>query len=94
MQGMGPTSEVSGMTLGVNKFSSFGVAYENIYKTSHSLVTRPRNGSSPAIIICNTVKGQGVSFMENDWTWHYKLMNKEQYEQALSETPAEGQDNA
>ena len=92
MQGMGPTSEVSGMTLGVNKFSSFGVAYENIYKTSHSLVTRPRNSNSPVIIICNTVKGCGVSFMEDDWKWHYRPMDKEQYEQALSETSAEGQE--
>jgi transketolase len=37
------------------------------------------------IILANTVKGKGVSFMENTSEWHGKAPNKEQYEKAIKE---------
>lgn len=37
----------------------------------------------PTVIIANTIKGKGVSFMENNLAWHYKSPNKEEYEQAI-----------
>lgn len=39
----------------------------------------------PTVIIANTTKGKGVSFMENQAGWHGKAPNKEQYEQARTE---------
>ena len=39
----------------------------------------------PTMIIAHTVKGKGVSFMENDCAWHGGAPDKEQFEQALSE---------
>lgn len=39
----------------------------------------------PSIIICNTVKGKGVSFMENEVGWHGTAPNAEQAEKALAE---------
>src|SRR6266581_1754567 len=42
------------------------------------------NGA-PTVIIAKTVKGKGVSFLENVNGWHGKALNKEQEEQALSE---------
>jgi len=39
----------------------------------------------PKLIIANTVKGKGVSFMENSLDWHYKSPNDEQLELALKE---------
>lgn len=39
----------------------------------------------PKVIICNTVKGKGVSFMENKLLWHYKSPSQEEYNQALKE---------
>jgi transketolase len=39
----------------------------------------------PKVIIANTVKGKGVSFMENTLEWHYKSTNSEQYDSALKE---------
>lgn len=39
----------------------------------------------PSIIICKTIKGKGVSFMENEGGWHGKAPNKEQYDQGMSE---------
>ena len=39
----------------------------------------------PTVIIAKTIKGKGVSFMENKAEWHGKAPNKEQYEQAMKE---------
>ena len=39
----------------------------------------------PVCIIAKTVKGKGVSFMENKVEWHGKAPNEEQYEQAIKE---------
>ena len=39
----------------------------------------------PTIIIAHTVKGKGVSFMENNYAWHGSAPSKEQYEQAIKE---------
>jgi transketolase len=41
--------------------------------------------SSPKVIICNTVKGKGVSFMENTPEWHANVFTEEKYKQAISE---------
>ena len=39
----------------------------------------------PTMIIAHTVKGKGVSFMENDCAWHGRAPNKEEFERALAE---------
>ena len=39
----------------------------------------------PTAIIANTIKGKGVSFMENNVDWHHKAPNPEQFQKALSE---------
>ncbi|MDD7647393.1 MAG: transketolase, partial [Ruminococcus bromii] len=39
-------------------------------------------------IIVKTVKGKGVSFMENQVSWHGTAPNKEQYEKAMQELTA------
>lgn len=43
----------------------------------------------PSAIISNTVKGKGVSFMENDPQWHSKGLNDEQYQIAMRDVEAE-----
>ncbi len=42
----------------------------------------------PVVIIMNSVKGKGVSFMENVASWHGAAPNKEQYDQAMAELSA------
>ena len=37
------------------------------------------------VIIARTIKGKGVSFMENQVVWHYRAPNQQELEQALSE---------
>ena len=46
----------------------------------------------PVCIVAETVKGKGVSFMENEVDWHGKGPNDEQYEQALAELEAAGKE--
>ena len=43
----------------------------------------------PVCIVANTVKGKGVSFMENQVSWHGSAPNDEQYEQAMAELKAQ-----
>ena len=42
----------------------------------------------PTLILADSIKGKGVSFMENKAEWHGAAPNKEQYEQAISELDA------
>lgn len=42
-----------------------------------------RNTETPTFIICTTVKGKGVSFMENQAGWHGAAISDEQYDQAM-----------
>ena len=72
------------------KFKSFGFQIINI--DGHSIqeikdafdVARNIKGK-PTCIIAKTVKGKGVSFMENQVGWHGKAPNEEQYMQAMEE---------
>lgn len=43
------------------------------------------DNEKPKCIVAHTIKGKGVSFMENNNTWHHTFMNKKQYEQACEE---------
>ena len=42
----------------------------------------------PSVILAHTVKGKGVSFMENDILWHYRTPQGEEYDAALKELEA------
>ncbi len=44
---------------------------------------RGRQGGRPFMLIGNTVKGRGVSFMENQPIWHYRSPSPEEYRQAV-----------
>lgn len=44
-----------------------------------------RSGQHPFLLVGRTIKGKGVSFMENVNIWHYRSPNKEEYQKALAE---------
>ena len=72
------------------KFKSFGFQAINIdghnYQEIIDAFDVARNvKGKPVCIIAKTIKGKGVSFMENKAEWHGKAPNKEQYEQAMKE---------
>lgn len=43
-----------------------------------------RGGGKPGVIVCNTVKGKGVTFAEWQPIWHYKSLTREQYLEAMT----------
>lgn len=45
----------------------------------------PHVKDKPHLLIAKTVKGKGVSFIENDYKWHHKVPDQHQYEQAIKE---------
>jgi len=50
----------------------------------HAAVSR-RKGKKPFMLIGNTIKGKGISFMENQPIWHYRSPNPAEYQQAVAE---------
>lgn len=75
-----------------NKWKSFGwdtlsIDGNNITEIIKALKkSRTRlTGNKPLVIIANTIKGKGVSFMEGDYQWHHGVANDAQYEQAKKE---------
>lgn len=54
----------------------------------HAAVTG-RIGTKPLMVCAKTVKGKGVSYMENAPIWHYRSPNKDEYAQALRELEAQ-----
>ena len=88
----GSNDEVMSLGNIVKKFDAFG--FECFEVDGHDIdaivkaLKAPVEGK-PKFICCNTVKGKGVSFMENQFGWHGSPMNKEQFEKALSEQEVE-----
>lgn len=70
------------------KFESFGwhVSVVDGHCSSAILAAAAkRPPSKPAVIICETTKGKGVSYMENVPIWHYRSPNEEEFKKALVE---------
>jgi transketolase len=67
------------------KFQSFGCKVLNIDGHNFNKIFKALNSNSskPLVIVAHTVKGKGVSFMENTVLWHYKSLNSEDYQKAM-----------
>lgn len=77
-----------------DKWRSFGWRVIEAEGHSHpSLLRAFREAAaakgSPAVVIAHTVKGKGISFMENNILWHYRSPQGEEYEAALRELEAQ-----
>ena len=75
------------------KFAAFGWNVErcdghNVSEIAAALERAEAAKGKPTVIIAKTVKGKGVSFMENDKEWHGNDPNTEQYEKAAAELDA------
>ena len=70
-----------------DKITSFGWNVIDIDGHNHDELKKSINKSTskPKFIIANTIKGKGVSFMENKVVWHYKSANEEELEKGLDE---------
>lgn len=72
----------------VPKLSSFGwevVEVDGHDGASVSNVVKNRTGLNPFLVVCNTVKGKGISFMENVPIWHYRSPDKKEFAIAMQE---------
>lgn len=72
------------------KFESFGfnvitINGHDIEQIKEALKQAKQTKEYPTCIIAKTIKGKGVSFMENKAEWHGKAPKKEEYEQAMKE---------
>ena len=86
----GNIDEVGGMNNITEKFLSFGfnvinVDGHNIHNLIDAFVTAKQQKEKPTIIIAKTIKGKGVSFMENKAEWHGKAPSEEEYNFAMEE---------
>lgn len=95
------TLQISGSTADVcntdpldQKFDAFGWAVRHvdghdIKALQDTFDALPFVPGKPSLVIAHTVKGKGVSFMENQLKWHHGVPNQEQYAQAVEELDKE-----
>ena len=86
----GAVSDVMSVEPVADKFTAFGWDVTSVdgHDIEALLRATQRAGKSkdrPSLIICKTVKGKGVSFMEGQAAWHGSPLNEEQYAQARAE---------
>jgi len=89
----GPISQVGGPEPLDEKFKAFGFEVLNIDGNDFQEIEKAFSAAKackgkPFAIIAKTVKGKGVSFMENQSGWHGKAPNAEEYETAKKELEA------
>jgi transketolase len=90
-QAMGTTTEVLGLGSLQAKFGSFGFEALSVDGHDEAALTaaierlRTSTLSSPKALIAKTIKGKGVSFMENNNTWHYTRLDSNTYARAMAE---------
>lgn len=87
IQSFGITNEVINLEPLDQKLKAFNwevleINGHDFEEIENALITK---SDKPRLIIAHTVKGKGVSFMENKLEWHYRSPNKELLEQALAE---------
>ena len=89
IQAMGHTKDILNPTNHAAKWKAFG--WETIETDGHNVLelntSLSKTGLSqkPLAIIAHTVKGKGVSFMENNILWHYRCPKGKEYESAMKE---------
>ena len=71
------------------KWKSFGwVTYEingHDFNSLENVIRKFKKNPKPTVVICRTIKGKGVSFMEDDILWHYRSPDKTELKKSLIE---------
>jgi transketolase len=72
-----------------DKFNAFSMNVKRVnghdVKKLRKVLMSQKKPGFPNAIICDTIKGKGVSFMEANNAWHYRPLNKESYQLAVKE---------
>ena len=90
IQSLAPVSETIGLEPFAQKWSSFGWAVKDVDGHNHealadALRSVPFSIGKPSCLLAHTVKGKGVSFMENTVLWHYRVARGAEFDAALAE---------
>ena len=90
IQALGRTEDVASLDPLAEKWRSFGWEAEeidghNFEQIISTLERAPFQQRKPSVVITHTVKGKGVSFMENEILWHYRCPDEVEYNRALQE---------
>lgn len=90
LQGFGDTTSVASMAPLAARIEGFNAHVSEIDGHDLEALRTAANLECDTVhvIIMNTVKGSGVSFMENQMKWHYLPLNDDQYEAAMLELEA------
>ena len=85
----GAVSDVKSIDPLDEKLKAFGFEVKTIdghnYNEIEQVLTEAKKSDKLCAVIANTIKGKGVSFMENDRVWHHNHMTEEQYNAAIKE---------
>ncbi len=92
LQITGRTRDVMSTEPLAEKFAAFGWAVRSVDGHDIAALTEalsaPLESGRPGVIIARTIKGKGVSFMEDSVTWHHRVPNDEEYALAIAEIDA------
>lgn len=95
LQSFGRVGDVLGLEPFADKWRAFGWRVLEIDGHDHCQISAaldvvPDDDGRPTVVIARTVKGKGVSFMENALEWHYRAPDETQLHKALAELGAQG----
>jgi len=90
LQGFGRVDEVLKLEPFAEKWRAFRWAVREVDGHDHQALRTllnqvPFEPDHPSLVLAHTVKGKGISFMEDQLAWHYKSPNSEQLSQALKQ---------
>jgi transketolase len=88
LQSLDSVANTIGLEPLVDKLEAFGCAVQAIDGHDHQEIAtalRIIHPEKPSVIVAHTIKGKGVSFMENRVEWHYKNPSDAQLHEALSQ---------
>jgi len=90
LQALGEGERIMSLEPLADKWKAFGwgvreIDGHNFEEIIKSLESIPFEKGKPSCIIANTIKGKGISFMENDFRWHDKCPDEAEYQKALKE---------
>jgi transketolase len=93
LQITGPTEDVMALEQLYDKFAAFGFEVRtcdgnDIHALMQTFEALPFEPGKPNLVIANTVKGKGVSFIENALNWHHKVPSDDELARALAELEA------
>jgi len=90
LQAMGKVKEILNVEPLKNKWESFGwevreIDGHNFEEIEKALISPPSQQGKPIVIIARTIKGKGISFMEGNNLYHYKMLSDDEYQKSLKE---------